>query len=379
MKNYSKHVVIVDNVSYSESLQPEDTTSSEMEIINTPANEFMNKRQRINESRNVKNEIVSGSGYTKLKNIVKDLGYDCQVIEYYPSTSNHTVNEIVQCKCNKSLIPKDGYPGDAVLSNGSELFIGCLKFKFTYDICTEVPKCCSEKLIDKQDEIGNKLNGLRLKPQSEQENCINLTKCTRNEHTLVTINRHCSLDDTDDTNSFNEQNNISLFDVDNSQDSSSSEEKTKMNGIPKNIIMHKRNFNPPLDINLSDKLCKRHLNKNNDIVLNECFASDLIQEVDVLSDDGGIIEEEIVYAMHIPGADISTSNRLNDQDWIIEEIVVEEGRNYKNKDLGHSINLQLSSALEYSDHNRGDYKTEHLYCARSPSFNEPIVISDDDE
>lgn len=292
----------------------------------------------------------------------------------------------VECTCSNRFIPKGGYNGDAVLHSGSIMFIGCLKFKFSYDIhAKEVPKCYTEELAIKNYGTDNKqtkgLNGVRLKPQSEQENCINVTKCTRNELALVTINRHCSLDDTVDTNSFNEQNNISLFDLDNSEDCSSSKEKTKINGTSKNIIMHNNNFEPSLDINLSETLYTRHLNNPNKLLLNKCFANDLIQEVDVLSNDGEIIEEEIVYAMHIPETDISTPDRLNDdQHWIFKEIVGED-KSFNNNNLEHSVGLQLTSALEYSvpDHNHGDYKTEHLYCARSPSYNETIIISDDDE
>ncbi|XP_025410685.1 uncharacterized protein LOC112683743 isoform X2 [Sipha flava] len=380
VKNHSRHGLIVDDVSYFGNRRPKESSNSELKKINSQVKKFINKQRRQVWNRNLIR--IYQNNYSKemfIRYIGKKRRFNFEpLLKYYTGKLKKNKHDYkkVECMCSKRFPPKDGYAGQALLCNGSIMSIGCFKFEFTYDIYTkEITKGSTENLETKQD--GNKLNGVRLKPPSEQENCINITKCNSYEQELVTINSHCSLEDTDDTNSFNEQNNISLFD--NSQDFSSSKERTIINGISKNVTMHENDFKPPLEVNLpNNTICTSNLNNTDDILLDKCFANDLIQEVDVLSDDGGIIEEEIVYEINVPEADISTTNSINDdQDWIIEEIVVEADKN----DLESSVNLQLSSPLEYSvpENNRGDYKTEHMYCARSPSYNEPIVISDDDE
>lgn len=385
MKNHSRHGLIVDNVSYFGNRRPKESSNSELKKINSQVKKFINKRRSQVRHRNlihVYQNIDGEKVVFKYAGKIRSFNYE-PMLKYYMGKLKNTKHSIkkVECKCSKRLPPKDGYAGQALLTNGSIISIGCLTFKFTYDIFTrKMTKSCTENLEAKQD--GNKLlNGEQLKLPSEQENCINNTNCIRNEQEIVTINSHCSLENTDDTNSFNEQNNISLLDLHNSQGGSSSKEKAIINGMTKNTTMHKSNIKSPLEVNMSDTVCTKKFNNTDDVLLNKCLASDLIQEVDVLSDDGRVIEEEIVYSMHVPEAEISTTNRINDvQDWIIEEIVVED-KNYNNNDHDSSVNLQLSSPLEYSvpENNHGDYKTEHMYCARSPSYNEPIVISDDDD
>jgi len=98
-----------------------------------------------------------------------------------------------------------------------------------------------------------------------------------------------------------------------------------------------------------------------------CFINDLVQEVDESFSDGcEIVEEEVLFEL---GYNDSAERVSNIQSWI-EEIDVEE--------YGNSANHR--SQLQDNNNVHGNYKTEHMYCARSPTYEMPtIVISSDDE
>lgn len=98
-----------------------------------------------------------------------------------------------------------------------------------------------------------------------------------------------------------------------------------------------------------------------------CFVNDLVQEVDESFSDGcEIVEEEVFFEL---GYNDSAERVSNIQSWI-EEIDVEEYGNSAN----HRSQLQDNNVY-------GNYKTEHMYCARSPTYEMPTIVisSDDDE
>lgn len=99
-----------------------------------------------------------------------------------------------------------------------------------------------------------------------------------------------------------------------------------------------------------------------------CFVNDLIQEVDESFSDGcEIVEEEVLFEFDYNSA----AERVVDnvQNWI-EEVDVEVEEN--------SVDQEPQLLANYNTHR--DYKTEHLYCARSPTDPIPtIIISSDDD
>lgn len=99
-----------------------------------------------------------------------------------------------------------------------------------------------------------------------------------------------------------------------------------------------------------------------------CFVNDLIQEVDESFSDGcEIVEEEVLFEFDYNSA----TERVvgNVQNWI-EEVDIEVEEN--------SVDQDPQLLANYNAH--GDYKTEHLYCARSPTDPIPtIIISSDDD
>lgn len=397
MKNHSRHGIIVDNVSYFGNHRPKDLSNcNEQKKINSLVMKHINKRRRsvrkhdmFRVYQNTESEklfVLKYVGKRKRFDYGQMSKYDLSKIKTFNNYMNKHAYRRTQCLCSKRFIPKDGYPGVAVLRNDSIMSIGCMKFKFTYDTCSrETPKVC--KKTKQEQTIRNKqpLNGTRLKSQSEQENCINKVNGIRNKLELVTTNGHCSLDGISDTNSLNEQNNISTFSLDKYEDRGLLNGKTKINGLLDITILQDDNNKQSLDSSLSIsphiQFTKQWNNKNGiSSKTQPCFANDLIQEVEVneSSEDGETIEEEIVYYTETDNSAAECNNDV--QNWIIEEeIVDDEVGNYNGND--HSIDLQLTSTEKYPapNCNQGVYKTEHLYCARSPSYNETIVISDDDD
>jgi len=390
MKNHSRHGMIVDNVSYFGNHRPKEMSNSELKKINSQVKKHINKRRksvrkhtmfRIYQSNESENVII--------KYVGKRRKFDYRPMnKYYVNkfkNIKHSYRKI-QCKCSKRLIPKDGFAGQAVLHNESIISIGCMQFKFTFDTCTkEIPKVCTQSspVVKQYGAVRHKpLNGICLKSQPEQENSINVSRETRNKHALFTINRHCSFENVDNINSFNEQNHTNTFNLDNGF----SNDNTGVDFRNDRIITLSPG-SPTSNINLcslSDKPCIKHWSMNSvSSEIQSCFANDLIQEFEVneSSEDDKAIEGGILYGLDNTEADNTTAEHISDvQDWIIEEIVIEGDRNFNSNELEHSVDTQSSSTIGYPiPDNCRDYKTEHLYCVRSPSYDQPIVISDDDE
>lgn len=400
MRNHSRHGISVDDVSYFGRNRPKDLkNSNELKQINFQVRKHLNKRRRIVRKHSMFHFYEnSGSENVIIKYAEKKQKFDYRPLyKYYMNTLIKNVKHSypkIQCKCSNRSIPIDEFEGEAVLLNDSIMSIGCLKFKFTYT--RKIPIERTEQLfIAKQDStVENKpLNGIK-KPQSKQENGIVVISGTENKPKLVTMNGHCSLEDLSSINSLNEQKYISTCNLDNSENRHGiSNNSTIINATVDNLIIPFTNDKSSKDINLSyspsDTSCKKKWINMNGMSgkLQSCFANDLVQEVEVNESSEEYtetIDEEIVYEMSYTEVDNSKAERISDvQDWIIEEIVVEEGKNFHRNSKGHSVNLQLASAVGYHvpDHNLGKYKTEHLYCARSPSTykTSPINISDDDD
>lgn len=384
MKNHSRHGIIVDNVSYFGSHRPKDLlNSSEFKKINSEIIKHINKRRRSVRKHDMFHIYQNNeSGKMIFKYIGKRRKFDYRPLDKYYTSKFKNIKHAyrkIQCKCSKRLVPKDGFAGQALLRNESMISIGCMQFKFTYDkYMKEVLKVCTESQLGNQDGevIRNKLiNGICLKSQPEQENNIGIIKNTKNDILIDSINQHNSLKDTNNTN---EQSHTRVFDLNNIGDRRSSNDNTNIDSV----ITSNDNDKLTLKIKSSNMPCTKHWNGVSNKIQSRS-ASDLIQEFEVNEsfEDGETIEEEIVYEINDAEAENSKTENIDDaQDWIIEEIVIEGEKNCNSKGLGHSVNLQSASTIGNSiPDNRGDYKTEHLYCARSPSYNQPIVISDDDD
>lgn len=398
MKNHSRHGIIVDNVSYFGNHRPKDLSNcNEQKKINSLIMKHINKRRRSvrkhdmfrvhQSSESEKLFVLKYVGKRKRFDYGQMSKYDWSKIKNFNNYMNKHAYRRSQCLCSKRFIPKDGYPGVAVLRNDSIMSIGCMKFKFTYDTCSrETPKVCKKPKQEQTIKNKQPLNGTRIKSQPEQENCINKVNGIRNKPELVTTNGHCSLDVISDTNSLNEQNNISTFSLDKYEDRGLFNGKTKINGLFDFKILqdniNKHILDSSLSISPRIPFTKQWNNKNG--ISNKaqsCFANDLIQEVEVneSSEDGETIIEEIVYYTETDNSAAECNNDV--QNLIIEEEILEdEVDNFNGND--YSVDLQLSSTEKYRvpNCNHGAYKTEHLYCARSPSYNnDAIVISDDDD
>lgn len=395
VKNHSRHGIIVDNVSYFGNHRPKDLLNcNEQKKINSVVMKHINKRRRsVRKHDMFRVNYNTDSEKCVLKYVNKrkrfDYGqmskYDLSKIKNFNNYMNKHAYRRTQCLCSKRFIPKDGFAGVAVLRNDSIMSIGCIKFKFTYDTYSkETPKVCKKTKQERPIKSKQPLNGKRLKSKSEQQNSSNKINGIRNKLELVTTNGHCSISDKSDTNSLNEQNNISTFSIDKLEDRVLLNGKTKINGFLDIKISQHNNNKSNLDKSLSIAPripCTKQWNNKNGMSskTQPCFANDLIQEVEVnvSSEDGETIEEIVCYTETDNGVAECNSDVQN---WIIEEEIVdvEVGNLNGNENF---VDLQLASTEKYPvpNHNHGVYKTEHLYCARSPSYNETIVISDDDE
>lgn len=393
MKNHSRHGIIVDNISYFGSHQPKDLlNSSELKKINSQIKKHINKRRRSVRKHDMFRIYQNNeNGKMILKYVGKRRKFDYRPLDKYYSSKFKNIKHAyrkIQCKCSKRLVPKDGFPGLAVLRNESVISIGCMQFKFTFDKrLKEILKVCTESQLANQDSevVQNKpFNGIRLKFQSEQENNIDITRNTRNTILLNSINY--SHKDSN-INSLNEQNS-SVFNLDDAENCGFSNDNTNIDCINDCMITLDGNDEPKLEISpssSSDMSRKKYWNHLNGVSnkIQSSFANDLIQEFEVndSSEDNETIEEEIVYEVNDAEVGNSMTEHISDvQDWIIEEIVIEEEKNYNSNGLEHSVNLQSASTVGIPvPDNRRVYKTEHLYCARSPSYDQSIVISDDDD
>lgn len=361
MKNLSRFGVIVDNVSYfGNRRRPKDPSNNhELKKVNSGVRKHINKlRKTVQKNKIILIHQNSDDEKPIIKYASKTREFNYKLMsKYYKSKFKNIQHgyQKVECKCSKRLIQKDGYSGIAILRNESIIVIGCMRFIFTYDAGI------IETLRLNTDESLAKKERTHLKSLFEQENCIKLLIDTGNEQDSVYINENCSLQDT---------STINKLDLDYS--GYGDFYNTKVGGISDNIPIDNDDVQS-MDYETSDTEYTKQWTTTNAVSskIQSCFASDLIQEVEVIesSEDSEIIEEEVVYEMNYAEADNSALARnSDDQEWIIEEVVGEEYRNYNDHKSG--VDQQLTS---------GDYKTEHMYCARSPVCDDPIIISDDEE
>ncbi|XP_027851559.1 uncharacterized protein LOC114130720 isoform X1 [Aphis gossypii] len=385
LKNLSQFGVIVDNASYfGNHKQP--SNNHELKKVNSELQRHINKqRKTIKKDKFIQVTTNSDDEKPVVKYAGKKRPFNYKPItKYYISkykNMKHSYKK-AQCKCSKRFVQKDGYSGLAVLRNDSIIFIGCMKFKFTYDEgIIKTLKVCSDESLSKIDGIVEKKssNESHLKCFSEQENGINILVDTINHLNSFSINENCSLEDTD-KNSINKLTNIDKLDLDNSAHDEIV--NTMVEGVSENIV-HDNNIKSS-EMNLFETSDSEYIEDwdiMNAISTNEnsCSASDLIQEVEVneSSEYSEVVEEEIVYEMNCVPVHIDDA-----QEWIIEEIVVEEEKNFNDKEPERSDDLQSSSTVgsPVPTCDDEDLKTEHIYCARSLTYDdEIIVISDDDE
>lgn len=387
MKNLSRFGVIVDNVSYFGNRR-KPLNNHELKKVNSGLLKHINKQRKT-----VQKDKIIHVAHTSddVKPIIKYAGKTRRfnyrpMSKYYLSKYKNMEHgyKKAQCKCSKRLIQKDGYSGFAILRNESIILIGCMKFKFSYDDgILRILKVCTNESLAKIEGIveTNSMNKSHLKGLSDQENGINILMDTFNNLNSYSFNENSSFKDADDTNSLNEQNKLDLDDSPHS-----GFYYNRVHCVSENIV-HYNDIIQPLEMHASETSDTEYLKQwdmNPMSNKQSCFASDLIQEVEIneSSEDGEIIEEEIVYEMNYLEADNYAPTRNNDdQEWEIEEVVIGEDRNYNVNELGNSTDLQLKSAVKspIPGCNSEDYKTEHMYCARSTSYDETIVISDDDD
>lgn len=295
--------------------------------------------------------------------------------KYYTSLFKNTNQNYrqIQCKCSNRLIPKDGYAEQAVLHNGSIISIGCIKFKFIYDFhIKEDSKFCTKELVSKEDGlVENKpLNISHLKSQCEQENNDIINKDIGSKTVFVTINDHYPLEDVEETNYFNEQNNISTFHLNNFNDHNFSNDNT-IDCVPENIIMHNNKVKPMSDINLSS-LSNIHWDTMNGVSdkIQSCFGDDSVHDVEIINPS-----EENMYNMNYIDVENSTAGHICNVDgWLMDGVLVNE--------LSDSDKISytpLTGSYSIEDRNLRNSRTEHLYCAKSPNELVTIIISDSDE
>jgi len=349
LKNLSRFGVIVDNVSYFGNRR-KPSNNHELKKVNSELLKHINKQRKTVQ----KDKIIDVVHYSDdEKPIIKYAGKTHRfnykpMSKYYLKKYKNTKHgyKKAQCKCSKRLIQTDGYSGFAILRNESIILIGCMKFKFTYD----------SDILEILTKIESKPSQNENKPQA---NGINLLIDTINNLSSISISdKNCSLKDAIVTNSCVSEN--IMYDNNDKQSLGMNNLKTSDAGYLKQW-------------NIMDTMSSKQ----------SCFASDLIQEVEVNdSEDGEIIEEEIVYEMNYPEAYNCAPVHINNhQEWEIEEIVIGEDRNYNDNGPGNSTDIQLKSTVEspVPAGSGENYKTEHLYYAHSTSYNDTIVISDDDE
>ncbi|XP_060854695.1 uncharacterized protein LOC132932364 isoform X2 [Rhopalosiphum padi] len=388
LKNLSRFGVIVDNVSYFGNRRQPSNNHEQLKKVNSGHQQHVNKQKTIQ-----KDKIIHiDANNDKEKPLIKHAG-NKRTVNYKHMSKYHTSKykntkhgyQKVQCKCSNRLIQKDGYSGFAILRKESIILIGCMKFKFIYDVgIIEILKVCTDKSHAKRDGIveNKPLNESPLKCLSEQENGIDILIDTINNLNSFSINEN-----SDYKKSINEQNITNKLNLDNSAIGELF--NIKVDGVSENVVRDSDDVQP-LEINASETLDSEYIKQwemINAMSSDEksCYASDLIQEVEIneSSEDGETIEEEIVYEMNYAETDNCASGRNNDvQDWLIEEIVIDEDRNFNDNEPGHSDNLQLTSTVAFPVPacDDKDFKTEHMYCARSPTYDdETIVISDDDD
>ncbi|KAL4112829.1 hypothetical protein QTP88_016552 [Uroleucon formosanum] len=387
LKNLSRFGVIVDNVSYFGNRR-KPSNDHELKKLDSGLLKHINKqRKTVQKDKIIHVAHTSDDEKPIIKYAGKTRRFNYKPMsKYYLSKYKNMEHgyKKAHCKCSKRLIQKDGYSGFAILRNESIILIGCMKFKFSYDDgILKILKICTNESLAKIEGIveTNSINKSHLKGLSDQENGIDILTDPLNNLNSYSINENSSIKDADDTNSLNEQNKLDLDDSPHSDFY-----YNRVHCVPENI-MHYNDIIQPLEMHAPETSDTEYLKRwdmNPMSNKQSCFASDLIQEVEIneSSEDGEIIEEEVVYEMNYVEADNDAPTHNNDdQEWEIEEVVIEEDRNYNDNEPGNSIDLQLKSAVKspIPGCSSEDYKTEHMYCARSTSYDETIVISDDDD
>lgn len=293
-----------------------------------------------------------------------------KIFKYNSSFKNTNYNyRQIECKCSNRLIPKDGYAEQAVLHNGSIILIGCIKFIFSYDShIKENSKICTEELVSKHDgPVENKSHDSHLKSQYEQENSVTINKDTESETEFVIINDY-PLEDVEDTNYFNEQNNISTFDLNNFNDHNFSNDDNTIDCVSENVIIHNK-VKPVSDINLSS-LSNINWDNTNETVsdtIQSCFGEDSVHDVEIINPS-----EENLYSMNYIDAENSTAVGICNVDrWLLQGVIINENN--------QKIDIKpLTGSYSIQDHNIGDSRTEHLESDISSNGHANINVSDSD-
>lgn len=459
--------------------------------INSQVKKHINKQRRlVGKHKMLRFYQNTESNKVLIKYADKKWKFDYRPMSKYYSNTLKNVKHAyrkIQCKCSKRVIPKNGYPGQAVLYNGSIISIGCLEFKFICDSFEATQRKLFEKQIINQLEEGNlkaKENS-QAQTESSREEDVPFTRqeTYEDEGTSGKKNEEeVSINDSEETikvfeeeisNSFADEvidvctkENTKLYvedvSISNTEDVSVEEtlasakqdellkNKQLVNGTYRksrsdfpeflalalgNVTIDGANssigdqefFHQYFD-NISDcQLLGNDLGINtvhnvmitnnnddnsgglilddegndvsklvncnnptlNDVQVNEpidlppsaqfwndmngmqsCFVDNMIQiHEESFSSGGENVEEEIVYEF-----DQSAEEQTDQVQELIEEIIVVQGEN------SVSLQPQLQAPQAESDV-RGDFKTEHLYCARSPTCTSPpiIVISSDED
>jgi len=332
MRNHSKHGIIVDNVSYFENYQPKEDILNirELKQINSQFIKHINKQRKIVRRhgllyiyRSIENDKV------KIKYAGKKRKFDYRsMFKYYTnkfSNIKHTYQKI-QCHCNKRMMLKSGYAGQAVLRNETIMSIGCLKFKFTYSM-QEVPNVYTQD-ISKYYITGERkpLNGLHIQFQSEQEE-INVTKGFQSLIPLV--NKYGSLKE-----------------IGKVEAAVAAEDKNVYSLNEQNIVNHLH----------MEADSVNHVFSNNNTEID-----DIIQN-NVMIKNNDNFEEETVH--EFPDNNITECVATDAQDRFVE-------------DDGKPVNQE---SLPGPSGQHKNFNTEHLYCACSPLDKmQTIIISSDDE
>lgn len=390
VKNHSRHGIIVDNISYYGNQRPTDQINCiDQKKILAHINKFLNKRRIAARKHNLF-RVYPNHDFDRvmMKYVTKIRHFDYKSMSKYYNDKDKQIKNayrIDQCKCLKRLIPEDGYTGRALLRDKSLISIGCLQFQFTYNKY-EVTNLCSETTTTKQDVIVEDQSLIEpcLRTQTEQDNYTGvLIRDTETEIPLVTIDDY-------ESNMFNEQNNINTFGIDNPEDISLSTDSIQITRIDNAFY---NNDKTQFIYNNVSSQCEEaayttQWNSMNDGsgTMQPCNANDLIQEVEVneIEGDGENVEEEFVYDINYAEVDTNIEQNISDiQDWVIEEDAdLEDKIHYNSNEPGpSSANLPMPSAVDFPvcDSHIEHYKTEHLYCATTQTFDEIIVISSDDE
>ncbi|XP_050544888.1 uncharacterized protein LOC126907566 isoform X2 [Daktulosphaira vitifoliae] len=408
IKNHSKYGIIVNNISYFGNYQPKDLTNKKLNKINSQIKRHINKRRKLMRKQPIFSINETNNGKFSLKyNTNKQnslLDYRSLSKNYMNMLSNTTHNySNVQCSCSKRLIPKDGYPGLAFLCSGSTVSFGCIKFNFTYDryvrsvsiepLSTKKSLTFKEEMKESEIDLQNN-EKLTFSHKDVSDNNNRYEKKKSDTSSLKNLPNRPT-----DFNISIEQTNLNHKKYSISENNLIKNIKPKLNGLINNNGHEEKTLDSMSNSTMTNLTMDWvHTNGINN-QSKSYFAHDLIQEVEIdatecSNETIGIqqIEEEIVYDMDYTESNNSAMENVNEnnaQNWIIEEIL-EDGVSCNGFEIGNEqdsvdqlsdSNVLKTSILEYSvsECNSRDYKTENVYHPTSSLYNEPIIISDDDD